>query len=86
MKLVATKTTPTDASSSIETLSVSGTQFAFLGQLARQLNPDMPMQFAGAHVIRTLLERFEESGIDLTAASSEAEITRVAASGLNRTR
>ncbi len=86
MKLVVTKTADSDAPSNIETFTVSTQQFAFLGKLARQLNPDMPMEFAGAHVIRTLLERFEESGIDLTAASNEEELTRVAARDLNRRR
>ena len=82
MKLVAPKTTPADVPSNIETVVISSAQLRFLGDLAKQINPDMPMQFAGAHVIRTLLERFEESGIDLTAASSEEEVTRVAANGL----
>ena len=86
MKLVATEKTAAGAPSTIETVAISNTQFAFLGELAHQLNPDMPMEFAGAHVIRTLLERFEESGIDLTAASSEEEVTRVASKGLNRSR
>lgn len=86
MKLAAVKTAPSDTPSNIETFVVSTAQFDFLGHLARQLNPDMPMEFAGAHVIRTLLERFEESGIDLTAASNEEELTRVATNGLNRQR
>ena len=86
MKLVATNTTPSNNPSNIETLVVSAAQLAFLGQLGQQLNPEMPIEFAGAHVIRTLLERFEESGIDLTDASSEEEVTRVAANGLSRRR
>ena len=86
MKLVQTKPTDPGAPSTIESFVLSDEQFAFLGELAHQLNPDMPMEFAGAHVIRTLLERFEESGIDLTAASNEEEVTRVAANGLNRRR
>jgi hypothetical protein len=85
MKLVDKSTDP-GAPSNIETLAVSNAQFAFLGDLAHQLNPDMPMEFAGAHVIRTLLERFEDSGIDLTAASSEEEVTRIAANGLSQRR
>lgn len=86
MKLVETKTVDPGEPSNIETFAVSSAQFAFLGKLANQINPDMPMEFAGAHVVRTLLERFEESGIDLTAASSEEELTRVATNGLSRRR
>ncbi len=86
MKLAAVTTAPENAPSTIETFSLSRDQFDFLGALAHEMNPDMPMEFAGAHVIRTLLERFEESGIDLTAASSEEELTRVATSGLRRRR
>ncbi|HSP14105.1 MAG TPA: hypothetical protein VLV78_05075 [Thermoanaerobaculia bacterium] len=83
MKLVA-ETVNTEPESNIETLVVSSAHLEFLGQLAHEINPDMPMAFAGAHVVRTLLERFEESGIDLTAARSEEELTRIAARELRR--
>lgn len=84
MKLVAAKPLPTDGTSDIETLAVSRALFDYLGRLGREINPDMPMEFAGAHVIRTLLERFEESGIDLTAATSEEELAEIGARGLGR--
>ncbi len=84
MKPVAAETIPTMPESEIETLVVSSAQLDYLGRLAHEVNPDMPMAFAGAHVIRTLLERFEESGIDLTAATSEEELTQIAARELRR--
>ena len=79
MKLVAAKTLPPETSNDTESVVISESQLEYLGRVAHDLNPDMPMAFGGAHVIRTLLERFEESGIDLTAATSEEEITRIAA-------
>jgi hypothetical protein len=83
MKIAAKSITPEDPSG-IETFVISRTQLDYLASLAQEMNPDMPMAFAGAHVIRTLLERFEESGIDLTGASSEEELTLVAARTLQQ--
>ncbi len=82
IKLVAAEPLPNDNPSDVETLAVSQAQLDYLGRLGREINPDMPMDFAGAHVIRTLLERFEESGIDLTAATSEEELAQIGARGL----
>jgi len=79
MKLVAAKAVDSGNSNDVETFVISRTQLDYLGRLANEINPDMPMAFAGAHVIRTLLERFEDSGTDLTEASSEEELTRIAA-------
>lgn len=79
MKLVATSPVSPDPQNDVESFVVSRAQFDFLGRVARDINPDMPMAFAGGHIIRTLLERIENSGIDLTAASTEEEITRIAA-------
>jgi hypothetical protein len=84
MKLVAAKAVTEETSNGIETFAISPAQLDYLGRLAHEMNPDMPMAFAGAHVIRTLLERFEESGIDFTEASSEDDVTRIAARGLRR--
>ena len=81
---MATKPVEAETSNEIETFVVSRTQLDYLGRLANEINPDMPMAFGGAHVIRTLLERFEQSGIDLTGAASEEEVTRIAAQGLRR--
>ena len=84
MKLVAAKAVTRETSNDIETFVVSPAQLDYLGRVAHEMNPDMPMAFAGAHVIRTLLERFEESGIDFTGATSEEDVTRIAAHALRR--
>jgi hypothetical protein len=84
MKLVAAKAVTPEAESDIETFVVSRAQFDYLGRVANEMNPDMPMAFAGAHVIRALLERFEDSGINLTGASSEEELTQIAARALRQ--
>lgn len=84
MKLVAAKAIEPETTNDIETFVISRAQLDYLGRLANEMNPEMPIAFAGAHVIRTLLERFEESGIDLTEASSEEELTRVAARAMRQ--
>ena len=84
MKLVAANAVDSRISNDVETFVISRTQLDSLGRLANEINPDMPMAFAGAHVIRTLLERFEDSGIDLTEASSEEELTRIAARAMRQ--
>lgn len=84
MKLVAADVVEQDPVSNIESFIISRAQLDYLGRLANEMNPDMPMAFAGAHVIRTLLERFEETGIDLTDACSETELTRIATRGLRK--
>ena len=84
MKLVAAKTVDPETPNDIETFVISRAQLDYLGRLANEMNPEMPFAFAGAHVIRTLLERFEETGIDLTEASSEQELTRVAARAMRQ--
>ena len=86
MKLVAAKAVDSETSNGIETFVISRAQLDYLGRLANENNPDMPMAFAGAHIIRTLLERFEDSGIDLTEASSEKELTQVAARAMRQRR
>lgn len=63
----------------LETLVLSDRHLDYLGEMARKLNPDMPESFGLPHLIRTLIDRIEESGIDLTDACSEAEIARLAA-------
>jgi hypothetical protein len=82
MKLVAAQESIPEPESDVVVFDLSEAQLDYIGRVAHEINPDMPMAFGGAHVVRTLLERFEESGIDLTAASSEEELTRIAARGL----
>ena len=69
-----------------ETVLLSEAQLQFLGEVGRGINPDMPDAFGGPHVIRTLLERLEEAGLDLSKADSEEEIARLAADGLRKLR
>lgn len=85
MKVIAAKeNVPAPADTGVETLLLSPSQLEFLGRVTRNLNPHMPMAFGVPHVVRTLLERLEESGIDLTDAASEEELTRLGADGLRR--
>lgn len=85
MKLIAAKEeiqAPPDTA--VETLLLTPAQLDFLGRITRDINPDMPMAFGVPYVVRTLLERVEESGIDLTDAASEEELTRIGARSLRR--
>jgi len=66
----------------METLSLSGKHLDYLGQMALEMNPDMPASFSLPHLIRTIIDRVEESGIDLTDACSEEDIARLAAGRL----
>jgi hypothetical protein len=68
----------------LETIVLSGKHLDYLGEIAREMNPDMPESFGLPHLIRAILDRVEESGIDLTAAGSEEEIARLAAGRLRQ--
>lgn len=77
---------PTDTpSTDVETLALSAIHVQFLERIAQGLNPDMPAAFGWPHAIRAILDHFEESGIDFTAASSEEEIAAIAAAQLGVT-
>jgi len=65
-----------------ETVVLSERQLEYLDQVSFELNPEMPLAFGAPHVIRTILDRFAQSGIDLTDASSEEEIARLGAGRL----
>jgi len=69
-------------SSELETLVLSDEHLDYLGQIAREMNPDMPESFGLPHLIRTIIDRVEQSGIDLTDACSEEDIARLAAKKL----
>ena len=73
-----------DSDSAVETLLLTDEQIAYIDETSKDLNPEMPSAFGWPHVIRMLLDRCEESGIDLTAADSEEEIARVAATELRK--
>lgn len=66
----------------LETLVLSGKHLDYLDRLAKEMNPGMPASFGLPHLIRTIIDRVEESGVDLTGASSEEEIARLAAGRL----
>src|SRR5713226_9013173 len=60
-----------------ETIVLSEAQVEYLEQMLPEATA-----FGWSHAIHTILDRFERSGIDLTAASSEEEIARLAAAQL----
>ena len=62
---------------STETIVLSDAQIEYLERLSPEANA-----FGWSHAIRAILDRFEQSGIDLTAASSEEEIAVLAAAKL----
>ena len=75
-----------NAANELETLALSDRHLDYLGRVARELNPDMPASIGLPHLIRTILDRVEQSGIDLTEASSEEDIARLAAGRLGQKR
>jgi hypothetical protein len=82
MRLVSAKGPVTPAENEIETVALTQAQVDYVAKLSRDVNPEMPTAFGLAHVIRELLTRIEETGIDLTDANSEEELTRIAADTL----
>ncbi|HUP49970.1 MAG TPA: hypothetical protein VNA04_14380 [Thermoanaerobaculia bacterium] len=84
MRLVQASPAEPGEESEIETVVLTPTQLAFLGRLSRGINPAMPSAFGDAHAVRTLLERLEEAQLDLSAASSEDEIARIASAALRQ--
>jgi hypothetical protein len=66
----------------METIILSQRHAAFLSRVSGEINPAMPPAFGWPHAIRLILERIEESGVDLTQAASEGEIASLAAVGL----
>lgn len=68
--------------SELETLLLSEEHLDYLGQIAREMNPDMPETFGLPHLIRAIIDRVEQSGVDLTDACSEEEIAQMAAKRL----
>ena len=63
--------------SATETIVLSDAQIEYLEQMSPESNA-----FGWSHAIRAILDRFEQSGIDLTEASSEEEIAALAAAEL----
>src|SRR5205814_9293080 len=84
LKVLSSKETAGAASHELETLLLSDEHLDFLERLCHSMNPEMPPAFGWPHAIRAILDRMEESGIDLTDASSEEEIAQLAAGRLRR--
>ena len=82
MKPLAADFDATESLPTTETISLPQRHATFLSQISSAINPDMPAAFGWPHAIRLILERIEESGIDLTEASTEHEIASVAAVAL----
>lgn len=75
---------PAGRTNELETIALSDRHLDYLGQIAREMNPDMPASLGLPHLIRTILDRVEQSGIDLTDATSEEDIARLAAGRLGQ--
>ena len=66
-----------------ETVILSGQQIDYIDRVSHDINPEMHQLFGWPHAIRTILDRFEASGIDFTGANSEEEIAQIGARLLN---
>jgi hypothetical protein len=84
MKLVAPIEEEMSFTEEMETLILSDRHLEYLEQISRSMNPAMPKAFGWPQAIRAILDRIEESGIDLTDAASEEEIAALAAGKLRR--
>ncbi len=82
MKLISMNRSVAGSEPATETIVLSKRHASFLAKMSDEINPAMPKAFAWPHAIRTILDRIEESNIDLTAASSEHEIAQLAAGEL----
>ncbi len=65
-----------------ETIVLSGPLLEYVARMSRDLDPAMHRAFGWPHAICTIIDRFEQSGIDLTDASSESELVELAANQL----
>ena len=82
MKLVSMKGSVAGQDPATETIFLSQRHASFLSKMSGEINPEMPKAFGWPQAIRTILDRIEESKIDLTVASSEYEIAQLAAGEL----
>ncbi len=86
MKLASTKTGVAGQDPATETILLSQRHASFLAKMSNEINPAMPAAFGWPHAIRTIIDRMEQSKIDLTVASSEREIAKLAAGELRAKR
>ena len=82
MKLASVNRSVAGQDPATETIFLSQRHASFLAKMSDEINPAMPKAFGWPHAIRTILDRIEESKIDLTVASSEHEIAQLAAGEL----
>lgn len=82
MKLVSARREVARTDPATEIITLSRQHAAFLDHVSHGINPQMPEVFGWPHAIRTILDRIQASGIDLTEASSERDIARLAAAEL----
>jgi hypothetical protein len=82
MKLVSARREVAGTDPATETITLTRQHAAFLNHVSHGINPQMPEVFGWPHAIRTILDRIEESGIDLTEARNERDIARLAAAEL----
>jgi hypothetical protein len=69
-----------------ETLLLTLDQIDFLQTVSQAINPDAHPRFGLPHAVRVLIDYIENSGIDLTVASSEAEIAALVGGQLENRR
>jgi len=78
LKLISQKVTSAEnGDGATETLMLSDAHIEYLERMSPESNA-----LGWSHAIRAILDRFEQSGIDLTAASSEEELVELAAAEL----
>src|SRR5438552_13051573 len=82
MKLLTSAGENGVSSRELETLMLSDRHIDYLERISQSINPEMPTAFGWPQAIRAILDRIEESGIDLTDATSEEEIAHLAAGRL----
>lgn len=80
--LVPVKNDVAGTNPATETLDLTFSQVECLREASQAINPDSHPRFGLPHVVRLLIDYIEESGIDLTVASSEDEIARLVAGQL----
>ena len=62
-----------------ETILLSGQLLDYVARVSSDIDPAMHRAFGWPHAISTIIDRFAQSGIDLTEASSESELVELAA-------
>src|SRR6185436_20249230 len=61
-----------------ETIVLSNQLLDYVARVSGDIDPAMHRAFGWPHAICTIIDRFAQSGIDLTEASSESELVELA--------